>query len=86
MAASADLATLLLGFAQNPGVAHLLCAYISRTGLVCKAIRSHAPGEVVFDVETWPPHPDMPRRPGVYTLHFDPSTGQPKHAQLEQVG
>lgn len=83
---SADINSLLLGFATNPGVEHLLCAYITRTGVICKGIRSHEPGEVAFDVEQPPDEPYGKGKPAVYTLHFDPATGEPKNAKLEPGG
>lgn len=86
MAALVDLSSLLLGFETNPGVAHLLCQHISRTGVICKAIRSHEPGQVAFDVETWPEQPGQSRRPAVYTLHYDRANGQPQRVELKQLG
>lgn len=79
----ADLQSLLLGFATNPGVKHLLCAYITRTGVVCKGVRAHSTGEVTFDVTLPPPRPQEQGRAGLYTLKFDPTTGEPKSAKLE---
>lgn len=83
MAAVSDIASLLLGYTANPGVEHVLCACITRTGILCKGVRAHEPGKVVFDVERWPEHPGQPRIPAVYTLEFDPATGQPKRGRLE---
>lgn len=82
----ADLASLLLGFTTNPGVEHLLCAYVTRTGVRCDGIRSHSTGEVTLDVTLPPPRPGEVGKPGVYTIQFDPATGEPKRAVLEPEG
>lgn len=77
------MSALLLGWEKNPAVKHMLCAYVSRTGVTCTGIRSHSSGEITFDVELAPEAPGKPSKPGLYTFHFDPATGQPQRAILE---
>jgi hypothetical protein len=83
MPGTGDIASLLLTFDRNPAVEHLLRAYITRTGVKCVGIRSHTTGEVTFDVELPPGEPGGKPSPGLYTLTFDATTGQPSKALLE---
>jgi hypothetical protein len=86
MARPGDIAPLLLDFAANPAVKHMLCAYITRTGVTCTGVRSHAKGEVVFDILYPAEKPDAVQRTGVYTLAFDPETGRLASATLVDSG
>lgn len=83
MPGTANISSLLLTFDRNPGVEHLLCAYITRTGVKCTGIRSHSTGEVTFNVEIPPGQPGDEPTPGLYTLRFDSATGEPTKALLE---